>query len=230
MAESSIQQLKSLDYRWGDCQAILYDRFNEDLFPQPYLSSLYYRCRRSGRAQNGILAPLFCGMTDISHDAIVGYLMARPLIILGEWRSQPTLLRDNLIMETDPQRRSFEPLGFCFPVSFQPHPLPYPTAPRSAFAAYAFFQSAWRTPQQQVLSHLGLAYLFAEFSLSAILGQRYSDNVLTARWLRQFGFRDVATVPQLIWNQATGLLEPCVVSILEREEFERTLGGVLSAV
>lgn len=213
-AASSEQPLESLaiaSYRWGQCQAIRYDTRRTDLFERDFIGDLYDRMAYGQITRNGrnrtvtnVLRMTFCGMPDLSKPAIISYLYARPLVILGEWSA------DN---------SCFLPLGYCFTVA--------ETSSRdgqrnSAFGGYCFFPSAWRTPQQYVLTTLGLAYLFREFRLVSLHGIRYDDNKLTARWMAKFGFQDIGTIPNYMQGHGAqaGTLVPAVVSTLDRAEFE----------
>lgn len=206
----NLTQIAELAYRWGDCQAILYDPVREDLFPPPYLLFLYNLCRRSGRAKMGILEPLFCGMRDLSQEGICAFLHAQKLVILGEWRKG----ENHLV---------FSPLGFCFLTTLPNRG----AAQSSAFGGYAFFREAWRTPQQLVLTFLGIAFLFQENKLSSLHGIRYADNKLTARWMSFFGFQDLGTVPNYLFRPSLGELVAATVSTLSRAEFESRLSQAL---
>jgi hypothetical protein len=213
----TLQNIHDLAYRWGDLQAISYDPVREDVFPPPYLTHLYNLCRSSGRAKLGILEPLFCGMRDLSHDAITAYLHVQKLVVLGEWRK----------VQVDgyfgPERAIFYPLGFCF-LSTE---VVRGATTASAFGAYGFFREAWRTDQQYVLTFLGISYLFTEWHLSHLHGIRYADNKLTARWMQKFGFRDVGTLPAQIYRPSLGELVAGTVSTLARDEFEARLSAAL---
>ena len=210
----ALERIRDLGYRWGDQQAILYDPARVDVFPGLYLSNLWHDCKNSGRRRsgNGILEPLFCGMARIDHDAIIAYLTTRKLYILGEWRQR-------IIKADEPPRVDFIPLGFCFLTTGCQG-----KSGNSAFGAYAFFESAWRTPQQIVLTHLGIAALICEENLLSLHGIRYSDNHLTARWMAQFGFRDIGVIPNYMIRYSTGELTDATISTLNRETFEALLG------
>jgi hypothetical protein len=208
----SLQHIAGLAYHWGYCQAIEYDQTRADIFPQGYLTQLYNICKSSGRAKLGILEPLFCSMLDLSHDAITSYLHTRKLVVLGEWRPDPC--------QADPP--FFTPLGFCF----------LSTTARgkttaSGFGAYGFSSEAWRTPQQHVLTYLGISYLFQENGLNSLHGIRYADNKLTARWMQKFGFVDVGTIPDYMPRPSTGELTAATVSTLSREKFEEIFSAAL---
>lgn len=209
----TLKQLADLSYRWGDCQALAYDPVRTEIFPGLYLSNLWHDCRNSGRAKFGILEPLFCGMRDLSHDAICAYLHSRKLTILGEWRRRQD--------PTGIWHVDFIPLGFCFLSTACQG-----STQNSAFGAYAFFEPAWRTPQQLVLTYLGIAYLFQEYKLVSLHGIRYSDNKLTQRWMEKFGFRDIGTIPNYM-TRPSGELASATISTLGREDFESRLGRVL---
>lgn len=65
---------------------------------------------------------------------------------------------------------------------------------------------------------LGLSYLFLNYNLQAIHGQRLPWNNLTSRFMSRFGFRDTGVVPRYMMYENT--LTDCVVSSLLREDFE----------
>lgn len=236
------------EFRWGQCQARLYDPREPD-WPQPFLYHLYEQTRLSGqrhplpldlnnRATLGPIPLLFCGMTNLGPDAISKYLSERAVCVVGEWRSDQTTCyvtdgsSPEVRYEEGPER--FHPLGYCFPSTpVTTSPLSLTSQPvNSVFAGYTIFSEAWRTPQQRVLMFLGLAWLFSTFSLAAIHGSRYGDNHLTARWTRQFGFRDCGTLPHCLTAAAdpTGPLVPATFSALLREDFERLLRETLTLV
>jgi hypothetical protein len=225
-----IQLLKDTDYRWGNLQAIRYDPARTDLFPGPsFLLWLWEQCRNAGGGKLGplgILPALFCGVRDLSCENIIGLLRKNPLFILGEWRPRirlATMTEDGI---------EFRPLGFCFPVG---DPLlastPLQPANRNAlFAGYAFFDTAWRTRQQRVLTWLGISALFGEFRTAAIHGVRFHDNHLTKRWMTQFGFTDVGTIPHYLYNHSSGDLTAGVVSTLTRSHFSALLSEILTQI
>src|SRR5579863_8076868 len=122
------------EFRWGRCQAILYDPRRADaaeLFPQPWLYSLYERSRLSGkrhplpldllnRASLGPLPTLFCGMTNLGPDAVCSYLSQRAVCVVGEWREEDTvrIYQGTAADDYDyrmAKRTVFHPLGYCFP-------------------------------------------------------------------------------------------------------------------
>lgn len=215
-----LETLAGTAYRWGDCQAIRYDARRTDLFGPDCLGDLYDRtqqCRGSRvigskpRLMPSLLRMTFCGMPDVSKPAIISYLYSRPLIIAGEWRE-------------DTEGQVFYPLGYCFTVAETPS---RDGQRNSAFGGYCLFPEAWRTPQQYVLTTLGIAYLFREFRLVSLHGIRYDDNKLTARWMGKFGFRDIGTIPNYMQRHGTGELVPCTVSTLDRAEFEQRVRTTL---
>lgn len=215
MPLSPLERIRDLSYRWGDCQAVQFDPSRQDVFPGLYLSNLWHDCRNSGRAKMGILEPSFPSMVDLSHDAVISYLRTRKLTILGEWRKR--------IVELDePPRTDFKPLGFCFLSSACEA-----KNGNSGFGAYAFFEPAWRTDQQTVLTYLGIAFLFQEYKLVTLNGSRYPDNHLTARWMKQFGFVDTGVIRNSMVRYSTGELTDATISTLDREEFAARLGRVL---
>lgn len=185
-------------YRIGRCQVLLYDRKRVDVFPPPYLTKLYNLCKSSSRRSPlGILPNLFCGMSDLSHDALTSYLAGLPVVLLVVWDDDNT----------------FTEAGFAFPVILRGK------APeKMAFCAYGFFQKYWGSAESKILMMLGLAFIFQEFDLKAIHGIRYVENRLTARFCGQFGFREVGRIP--CYMQQDEKMVTGVVSSLLREEFE----------
>lgn len=222
-----IQLLKDADYRWGNLQAIRYDPARFDLFPGPsFLLWLWQRCQTAGRGTLGplgILPALFCGVRDLGAENIVGLLRKNPLFILGEWKMpvQP--------MDAPTVAPYFDPLGFCFPVGdpLLAAPALQPANRNAIFAGYAFFDNAWRTRQQRVLTWLGITALFGEFRSAAVHGVRFHDNHLTARWMSQFGFSDVGTIPHYLYSHSSGDLTAGVVSTLTRAHFSTILSEIM---
>lgn len=186
-------------YQYGDLQCLRYDKSNTELWPDEFLAHLYHRCRESKRRSgNGILDALFGGNPASDFNSIITYLAQRPvLLILGKWVDG-----------------KFHELGFAFPtVSVGTQ-----STEKSIIAGYGFFRSAWGTEDQKILTILGLAYFFKEFDLRAIIGNRYPENVLTAKFMENFGFKDCGTIPR--FQLQGSKLAPMVVSALLREDFE----------
>lgn len=203
-----IKAFKDDHYRIGNLQAIEYHRTNTSVFKPGFLGDLYFMLkgnRYSKRSGDGILEVLFCGMKDLSYDAIVSYLASRPLICLGVWGE------DN----------SFELAGFCFPTTIIGE-----GDQKAAFAGYGFLPKFWGTEEQEVLAALGIAVLFSELALLSLHGIRYSGNDLTAKFMERFGFRDVGTIPHYMMRR--GKLVEGVVSTLSRDRFEEALAEMLS--
>lgn len=195
----ALEAMKESGYRLGDLQVVRYDKTNTTLFPDDYLGYLYGRCRDSRRRSgNGVLDATFGGNPASDFGSIVTYLHQRPaLIIMGRWEDD-----------------KFFELGFAFPTISAG----LPSTEKSVFAGYAFFKEAWSTEDQQILTILGLAYLFQEFDLVAVHGNRYADNVLTAKFMSRFGFKDCGEIPrfQLRGKKLVSML----ASTLLREDFE----------
>lgn len=254
-----IQLLKDADYRWGNLQALRYDPTRTDLFPGlSFLATLWERCRNAGGGKlgpQGILPALFCGVRDLSCENIIALLRKNPLFVLGEWRSgavsnscavcgkyifqgKSRMYHDSDALDVHHAAVAqepviqFHPLGFCFPVG---DPLLASPALQSAnrnaiFAGYAFFDDAWRTRQQRVLTWLGISALFGEFRTAAVHGVRFHDNHLTARWMAQFGFTDVGTIPHYLYSHSSGDLTAGVVSTLTRGHFSALLAEILTQI
>lgn len=238
-------------FRWGSCQARLYDPREPD-WQQPFLYSLYEKTRLSGqrhprafdfnnRATLGPLPSLFCGMTNIGPDAICRYLAERAVCAVGEWRRETEVkavvmddpdehlshIEFKEILKGDEER--FHALGYCFPSTIpSTSPLSLTGQPsNSVFAGYTIFSEIWRRPQQTVLMYLGLAWLFHTFQLIALHGSRYQTNHLTAKWTQQFGFRDCGELPYCMAGEPGGPLVSGVFSTLLRADFEAKLREVL---
>jgi hypothetical protein len=195
-----LEALREDEYRWGDLQAIRYDRNRTDLFSEDYLSHLYYWARDSRRRSgNGAIDATFGGTPSSDFGSIVSYLSQRPfLLILGRW-----------------EERGFKALGFAFPTV----PLGTNNTEKALIAGYCMFRHAWGTEDQQIVTMLGLAYLFKEFDLQAIIGNRHKENALTAKFMAIFGFKECGEIPRF---QLKGKkLVPMLVSSLLREDFEQ---------
>lgn len=224
--QSPLTALHDAGYQIGSLGVVAFDPAREDLFPPPFLYSLYEATRQSGRSHLGSLPSLFCGMSNLTPDAICAYLLQQRVIVMGEWRANPTPVDPEDPLPVDFEELiapKFHPLGYLFPSSYTRSS---DTLANSMFAGYCFFQEAWRTRQQLVLTYLGLAYLFCEFRLVSLHGIRYHDNKLTARWMEQFGFRDVGTIPNYMSERGGGELVPATISTLPRAEFEEQLRQV----
>lgn len=190
-------------YRFGDLQCVRYVKSD---FPDDYLGHLYNRCRESKRRSgNGILDVLFGGNPASDFPSIVTYLASRPaLLIIGKW--------------TDGK---FREMGFAFNTVS----VGGPNTEKSLIAGYGFFREVWGTEDQKILAMLGLAYFFKEFDLQAVIGNRYKENFLTAKFMEQFGFKNCGEVPRF---QLKGTkLVPMLVSALLREDFEEYVKGFL---
>jgi hypothetical protein len=203
MAESLIDALKQDRYRVGCCQAVVYDRKNLDLFPVGYLANLYFQLSGNcytKREGTGHLARLFCGISDLSFDSIVGYLASKPMIVVGVWGDEGR----------------FETAGFGFVQ------MSLGVAPeRMAFCGYSLLRPYWGHKFAEVLTMLGLACLFGEMGLKYLHGVRAVSNVISDRFLAQFGFKNNGTVPGYMLEK--GVLVPAVASTLTRADFEQYL-------
>ena len=198
--------LQEDDYRLGDLQAVRYDKSRTDIFPDDYIGHLYHRCRESKRRSgNGILDALFGGNPASDFSSIVSYLAQRPfLLILGRWEGE-----------------KFHEMGFAFPtISVGTN-----GTEKALLCGYGFFASSWGSEDQEIVTMLGLAYIFKEFDLVAIHGNRFKENVLTSKFMEKFGFKTVGDVPRF---QLKGTkLVPMVVSTLLREDFEKYVADFL---
>jgi len=205
MGDSILEVFRADEWRLGNCQVIPYDRRKVDVFGRGYLQYLYKQCLDSRPSDPfGVLRESFCGMTDLSADTICAYLHSRPVLLL-------------LCIHTSPTE--FTPVGFAYPTMLCGAPMNVADGERSMFAGFVYFRSAWGTPELEVLGMLGLAYLFSQFRLLAVHGQRYAGHRLAARYMAKFGARDVGTIPHYMMQD--GKLVSCTVSTLLRTDFEQ---------
>ena len=220
---SILEAFKEDEYRLGDLQVRMYTPQTRDQWPIDFLGQLYFKLLgdRYGNRPNGtgILEVLFCGMSDLSYPAIVGYIANRPLVVLGVW--EPIEFEEGYgpVLPTDPTH-TFREAGFAFPVT-----LTGEAPDRSGFFGYGIFREFWGNPMMEPLVMLGLAAIFSEFKLEAVHGLRYAQNDLTARYVRRYGFRDNGTIPAYMLRK--GKLVSAVSSTLMREDFERYVENAL---
>lgn len=203
---SLIEAFKEDNYRIGDAQAIVYDRSRTAIFPEGFLAGVYLRLkgdRYHASEGTGILETLFCGMQDYSFDSIVSYLTKLPIVVTGVWNGD-----------------EFEPAGLGFSVASTRG-----NNETMAFCGYTLFRKWWGTDEAEGLAMLGLCAMFGEWKLSAIHGFRYVDNHLTARFMRQYGFKDIGRIERYMIQR--GKLSPAIVSSLMIEDFESYLQKAL---
>lgn len=200
-----LEAIQAEGYRIGDLQAIIYDRNDHSVFEEGFLARLYFMLRGdrySKREGDGILSALFCGMQDLSFDAIVAYLSTRPLCLMGEWKDG-----------------KFDVAGLCFAVTMIGSGK---GNPKACFCGYGFKRESWGTENLETLALLGITVLFQEMDVLSIHGVRYASNDLTARFMGKFGFKDVGTIPRYMLRR--GALVDATVSTLSRETFEWNVG------
>lgn len=200
---SILESLKLDKYRWGICQALVYDRKDTSVFGEGFLGELYFKFkgnRYNRREGNGILETLFCGMQDVSFPAITSYLASVPLCILGVWKDD-----------------KFDVAGIQFPTVR----IGVPGGQKACFAGYGFVPAYWGSTEVEVLAALGIAVLFQELDVISVHGVRYADNELTARFMAKFGFKDVGTLPNYMMR--AGKLTAATLSTLPREVFEQVV-------
>jgi RimJ/RimL family protein N-acetyltransferase len=199
--------LKADNYRMGSCRIIEYDPQRVDVFGPHFLyDNLYRQCLESRPGSKwGILPDACCGMRNLLADAICAYWSTRKIVVCAV--DDPT------------EPCGFKTAGMGYATIFvgsQPG-TPDPCE-RAMVGAYVFFKPFWGTPEIRVLSMLGLAYFFTTYNLTAIHGQRYSTNALTARFMSQFGFRDTGLLPRFL-GHVDGTIRDCALSTLLREDF-----------
>jgi hypothetical protein len=216
------------NYRVGNCFVRVYDRRRPDIWGDHFLRSLYDRCKESR-----ILRELFCGMVDLSADAICAYLHTlSPLLIMCVDPVDP----DGV--EGVPPNPNLLPsiAGFAFPTlklggQLRPNPTGGDPLPSEAamILGYGYFRSFWGTPESVVLGMLTLAYFFENYNLTAVHGQSYPWNRLTAKFTSQFGVKPVGSIPRFL-QTAEGKLVDCNLSTLLREDFEKYVHGVIRSM
>jgi hypothetical protein len=197
---SILEVFRQDNWRLGDVSVIPYDRTKTSVFGDHYLYHLYQQCLLSKpKTPGGVLSQLFCGVVDLSCDAICAYLSTKKIILL--------------CVHTSPTE--FTPAGFAWITQ-------HITSPKAnaAFGAMVIFRPYYGTPESTVLGMLGLAYFFTEFKLRTILGQRLVTNVLAKKWLERYGARDIGVIPDLLLTPDGGLAD-CAVSALRRVDFEK---------
>lgn len=210
----------------GPCHIIPYNRINTSLFGDDLLSQLYDACLLSRPSHPyGILPNAQCGMLDLSRDAICAYWSTRQLILpclspdwtgtLPSHYDYPVLADGHIVT------------GVAYLTSFLGAPVnppnqPQPIGERAALGAYLFFRPYWGTPEIEILCMLGVAAFFHQYRLSALHGQRYSYNNLTAKMMGRLGFKDVGVIPRFLTDKKNNevVLSDCTVSSLLRKDFE----------
>jgi hypothetical protein len=188
------------DYKFGNCSVRVYDRFNTTLYPDDFLLQMYYGCKPR-------LATTFCGMHDLSAPSICAYLASvKPLLLMCV---------DNPDTEND-----VDIVGFAFPTIVAGPPMGKftPDPGRTAFFGYCFFRDWWGRPEISVCMMLMGIYFFHTMNLLTMQGQRYPHNRLTAKFLYQFGVRDVGVLPKFLFDGEK--MVDSVQSCLFREDFE----------
>jgi hypothetical protein len=204
VSDSILEVFRADSWTLGNCSVQVYDRRKKDVYGDHYLRHLYDECLRSRPSSPfGILPESLCGFSDLTADSVCSYLAGRPALLL-------------LCIHTS--TAEFTPVGFAYPTMICGAPLSVKDGERSMFAGFIFFKSAWGTPELEVLGMLGLAYLFSQFRLLAVHGQRTISNRLAARYMARFGARDMGTIPYYMLQD--GKLVSCTVSTLLRTDFE----------
>ena len=204
---TALDQIRDAGYRIGNLQAIRYDRTREDLFYDGYMGRLYFLLKECGRrGGDGILSAIFGGNPTSTFDAIVPFLVQRPLIILGAWEDG-----------------SFKEAGVTFPIIF----CGSQQTEVSAFCGFGFLPWVYGSDEINTLSILGLAMLYRELNLVAIHGTRYPGNTLAKQFMERFGFHDVGTLPH--YQLRDGKLVPTMISTLSREDFEKIAAQFIPA-
>lgn len=231
-------------YTLTGCSILPYDCRDSSTFGRHLLPQLYDLCLASRpNHPSGILPETFCGMLNLSADAICSYLATRPLLLLT---AQHIPNREDV---SDRYRLLDGPFiaGFSFITAFIGTPVagapnlppsgPQPIGPRSAVGACCFFRPYWGAQSAKTLLMLTLAYWFNTYHLSSIHAQRYTRNHLIASFLAPFGFKDTGTVPEFLADRDGSepsspiALSSCTVSTLTRSDLvsyiERQLPALL---
>lgn len=203
----------------GNCCVRVYDRRQPEFWGVHFLESLYDQC-----ASSNVLFDLFCGMIDLSSDAICSYLHTRsPLLVMCVDSEDPQHDRNTV----------FTTAGFAFPtINIGGFPILDPrtnAAVKSESAmvlGYGYLKPWWGTKESVMLGMLTLAYFFENHNLTAVHGQSYPWNGLTAKFTSQFGVKPTGTLPRFL-QTAEGKLVDCNLSTLLREDFEEYVHGTI---
>lgn len=216
MSDSILSIFASDNWRFGNCTVRVYDRRKPEIWGIHFLEQLYDQCR-----EYRILSDMFCGMIDLSSDAICSYLHTRvPLLIMC------------VDADSGNPGGPFTTAGFAFPtISIGGFPIPNPVGANlrseaAIVAGYGYFRPYWGTPESVVLGMLTLAYFFENHNLTAIHGQSYPYNALTAKFTAQFGVKETGNVPRFLQTQE-GKLVNCRLSTVLREDFENYVRDVI---
>jgi hypothetical protein len=188
-----------LGWKIGACSVRPYNRTETQVYGTNYLHHLYSETANSGRH---VLSSSFCGMPDLSADAVCAYLHSRSPLLL-------------MCMDTADDPNVFDVVGYSYPTVW----CGTKETERSILFGYSIFKRVWGTPEASVLGMLTTAYYFLTFDLVAMHGQRYPWNHLTGKYTGQFGTRDVGVLPRFLLHK--GKLVDCVLSSLLREDFEK---------
>lgn len=220
---SVLSIFESDNYRLGNCSLKVYNR-RDPAFTKHFTSLPLHLYLKSQASSPHFLRDTFCGMRDLSSDAICSYLASRaPLILMCVDRP--------IIREGDPE---FSIAGYAFPTvwcgstpsataantTLHPHG-------RAALMGYAVFREFWGKPEATVLGMLSAAYFFASFGLTALHGQRYSHNDVSSRWLARYGGRSVGPIPRFLLL-GEELIDMYIDTIL-REDFEVYVNQLLES-
>lgn len=198
---NTLTPFQEMQWRIANCFVRVYDRKQVDVYGDNFLHYLYQQTVDSGP---NVLSTTFCGVRDLTADAICAYLHTR----------QPLLL---LCMDSDNDPARFDAVGYLFPTVW--FGIKGETE-RSGLIGYCFFHSVWGTPQASVLGMLALAYMFLNYDLVAIHGQSAVWNQLSHKFVEQFGVRETGILPRTL-PRSDGQLEDCRWSTVLREDFEK---------
>ena len=227
MPESILAAFQQDQYRLDNLQARIYEPKTRDQWPADFLGQVYLKLRGdrfSNRRPNGtgILEVGFCGMADVSFDAIVAYLCNRPLIVMGVWEEVEEDQWDDDGNALDPKIVTrFREAGIAFPTTLIGEAYP----DRSGFFGYLFFPEFWGDERMELLGLLGLTAIFVEFKLAFLHGVRYRDNWQTVQFVKKYGFRDDGTIEGYMLRR--GKLVSAVASTLSRPDFEAYVENAL---
>ena len=203
-------------FHFGACSVRVYDRRDVTTYGTDFLHKLYDASLASAPSRPyGILEEALCGFTDLTADAVCAYLHTRSPLLL-------------MCVDKSDAQGGFEVIGFSFPTiwagpaqgKIDPDP------GRSMLMGYVIFRSAWRSPEAVVCMMLTGIYYFHQFNLLNIQGQRLPWNHLTAKFLAQFGTRDVGVLPKFLFDGKK--MVDSIQSCLDRTLFEDYVRKVLA--
>lgn len=209
---STLSPFQSMGWRMGSVFVRTYDRKDTAVFGTNFLHYLYEQTALSG---SHVLQSAFCGMRDLTSDAICAYLHTRSPLLL-------------MCMDDENESMPFHILGYSYPTV---HFGVKGETERSMLLGYCYLRQAWGTPEATVAGMLAAAYMFLTYDLVAIHGQSYTWNQLTHRFAAQYGAHETGLLPRTLPKSGSdGSLSDCTWSTVLREDFEKYASEQLQTI